>query len=133
MADAYPPEMRAAVLAALLAGQSVNAVATAYHLSRATVKAWRAAAGFAEHSATVSQEKGEDLGGLVTAYLQESLITLQAQAKHFRDPAWLGKQPAAELAVLHGVLADKTLRILTAIDTHTDDPALLDVAPPDEP
>jgi hypothetical protein len=44
------------------------------------------------------------------------LETLEAQARAFRDPAYLARQPAGELAVLHGVLADKLIRILSAFE-----------------
>jgi transposase-like protein len=111
---AHSDQTKAAVLAALLAGQSVSAVAESYSLSRSTVVAWRNSAGLG--STHVEQEKKSELGDLIADYLREVLTTLSVQARAFRDEAWLGKQPASEVAVLHGVLTDKAIRILGALD-----------------
>jgi transposase-like protein len=115
----YSDEIKAQVMAALLAGQSVSAVAREYSLPKGTVSSWRKAAlreldgGAVENEST---QKGSELGDLVLAYLRENLITLRAQAVHFRDPKWLSRQDASELAVLHGVVTDKAIRLLEAID-----------------
>jgi transposase-like protein len=115
----YSDEIKAQVMAALLAGQSVSAVAREYSLPKGTVSSWRKAAvekslaGRVENSAT---QKGQEIGDLVLGYLRENLITLKAQAVHFRDPKWLSRQDASELAVLHGVVTDKAIRLLEAID-----------------
>lgn len=127
----HPAEMRSAVLAALLSGQSVDEVAHLYSLSRATVVAWRRAAGLAERDTPVQRKvqrkKAEDLGELVAAFLQETLVTLSVQSQHFRDVDWLRGQNAADLAVLHGVQADKAFRLLQALQSDDDDDN------PDEP
>src|SRR5690606_28397597 len=101
-------------MAALLAGQSVSEVARTYRVSRSTIATWRAAAGIG--STPIDQEKRADLGDLIADYLREILITLRLQAQQFRDTEWLKKQPASEAAVLHGVLTDKAIRILEALD-----------------
>jgi len=111
---AHDPETKAAVLAALLTGQSVSAVAREYHIDRATVIAWRNAAGVG--STPVQHEKQAEIGDLLADYLRESLITLAVQARAFRDEAWLKRQPASDLAVLHGVGMDKAIRLLEALD-----------------
>ena len=112
---AHSPEVKAAVLAALMTGQSVNAAAAEYHLSKSTIAQWRD-----EPREPVRTQKGAEFGELVADYLRESLITLKTQVVSFRDVAWLLKQPASELAVLHGVVADKTIRILSAIEPEGD-------------
>jgi transposase-like protein len=118
----YSAEMKAAVMAALLTGQSVSSVAREYHLPKGTVSSWkkrspevatvatprdakRAAADTAEHA---------EVGALLMQYLQAALRTLKTQVEVFGDKDWLKKQPASEAAVLHGVLADKTIRLLEA-------------------
>ena len=113
-------ETKAAVLAALLAGQSINDVAARFHLGKATVSAWRTAAGL-DGTYPVRTQNGDELGDLVSAYLRENLITLKAQAAFFRDTEWLRKQSAADLAVLHGVSADKALRIISALQSGDGD------------
>ena len=42
MSKAHPPEKQAAVIAALLEGQSVKAVAEEYNIPRGTVSGWKA-------------------------------------------------------------------------------------------
>lgn len=116
----HPPhsdETRAAVLSALLAGQSVSEVARQYKVTPQTIRVWRAAAG----PPMVSQEKRQDIGELVIDYLRASLTTLTAQQAFFRDTAWLRKQDAAELAALHGIIADKAFRILAALEDNPED------------
>ena len=51
---------------------------------------------------------------LVTNLLTQSLVTLTVQLEQFGDKDWLATQSAGDLAILHGVIADKTLRLLAA-------------------
>lgn len=115
MAKACSPETKAAVLAALLAGQGVNEVATQYHIDKATVSRWKKTIP-SEQLQQVATKKAEDFGDLLANYLRETLTTLTAQAVYFRDETWLSKQPAADVAVLHGVQTDKAIRLLEAIE-----------------
>ncbi len=105
----YSEETKAAVMAALLSGQSVGQVAREYHIPKGTVSGWKKVA--IPNDAT--QKK--DIGVLLLAYLETNLETLRAQAEHFRDFKWLTKQNAADLAVLHGVMTDKAIRLLEAM------------------
>lgn len=111
----HSEETRAAVMAALLAGQGVAEIARAYRLRESTVRTWRGRLAGPEVAA-VRAKKGDEFGELLAAYLRQLLTTLSAQAEHARDGAWLEKQDAGELAVLHGVMVDKTLRILEAAE-----------------
>jgi hypothetical protein len=106
-------------MAALLAGQSVSEVARQFRLSRNTVKSWRAALGIG--SPKVDQQKAEEFGDLIGRYLRENLTTLAVQAEQFRDTAWLKAQAASEVAVLHGVLTDKAIRLLEALQSGNED------------
>jgi transposase-like protein len=115
----HSDETRAAALAALLTGQSVHEVAAAYHLDRKTVREWEAA--YKRHRGeAVPPQKGTDLGGRIAAYLDAALDTLRAQARFSADESWLRQQSASEIAVLHGVLADKAFRIIEAIEDTQD-------------
>lgn len=107
---AHSDEVRAQVMGALLAGQSMSAVAEAFNLPIQTVSRWAHSEGLG----TVENKK--DIGDLIRVYLNENLETLRAQAEFARDPEWLRGQPASEFAVLHGVLADKAIRILEAAE-----------------
>ncbi len=104
-------ETKAAVIAALLTGQSVHQAAEAGGVSRRTVQRWRDAF----HMADLAPQKREKIERLLDTLLRAYLTTLIAQAKFFADPAWIRRQGAAQLAILHGVLADKTFRFLEAL------------------
>lgn len=110
----YSNETKAQVMAALLAGQSVNEVAARYQIPAGTVKSWRRNS---REFRPVDLQKSTEIGELLLDYLRENLVTLKAQVEHFRDPKWLSRQDASELAVLHGVVTDKAIRLLEAIDS----------------
>lgn len=110
MKTQYTPETKAAVMAALLAGQSVSAVAKEYALPKGTVSAWKK-----RLPAGDSPEQKREIGDLLLEYLRTNLTTLKAQSETFADKKWLNKQGASELGVLHGILADKTVRLLEAM------------------
>lgn len=116
---AYPPELRAAVLASLLQGQTIASVAAQYNVGRRTVIEWKKAANLG--AAPMSQATRQDIGELVAEYLRGSLQTLLAQFEVMADPEWLREQGAAELATLHGVMADKSVRIMEAITASEDE------------
>lgn len=105
-------------MAALLAGSGVEEVAEQYKIPANTVWEWK------RHAASVSEvvqsEKTAELGDLIADYLRETLATLTVQVQQFRDTDWLKKQPASEAAVLHGVLMDKAIRILSALENAGD-------------
>jgi len=65
---------------------------------------------------------------LATNLLTQSLVTLTIQLEQFGDKDWLQNQPAGELAILHGVIADKTLRLLAAAQRPADPIALSEPA-----
>ncbi|MCB9172334.1 MAG: hypothetical protein H6637_05360 [Ardenticatenales bacterium] len=101
-------------MAALLTGQSVSSVAKEYAIPRGTVAGWSAKVNDAGVSA-VSNTKKEEIGDLLIAYLRASLAALKVQVEHFSDKAWLTRQTASDLAVLHGVQTDKAIRLLEAL------------------
>ena len=114
----YSDEVKAAVMAALLAGQSVSQTAKEYGIPKGTVSGWRA---HLNGVAKVTTQKKERIGELLVEYLNENLITLKAQAVFSRSEKWLNKQTAAELAVLHGVMNDKSRSLLEALSNAAND------------
>lgn len=110
-------------MAALMTGQSVSSLAREYHIPKGTVSGWKEkafeVAGGVATVATPSDPKKDavksDIGALLLDYLQAALRTLKSQVEVFGDREWLKKQPASEVAVLHGVIADKTVRLLEGI------------------
>jgi transposase-like protein len=108
----HSEETKAAVMAALLTGQSVSEAARRYNIPKGTVSDWRKQA---VGDTVTPTQKRERIGELVLAYLSTALETLEAQARMFRDEDWLRKQNAADVAVLHGVVTDKSIRLLEAL------------------
>lgn len=122
----YNSEARAAVLAAILSGSSLREISRAMHIPETTVARWRDQAGIGPKPPDprlLGEEKKADLGERVGDYLDDILVSLRAQAIHTRDPDWLARQDAGQLAILHGVLADKAVRLLGAL--RTDEPIRL--------
>jgi transposase-like protein len=116
---AHSEETKAAVLAALLTGQGVNEVARQYELDSSVVSRWKKQLP-AEQLQQVATEKRDEFGDLLAGYLRTNLVTLQVQSEFFRNEEWLKKQPASDLAVLHGVVTDKTIRLLEAAERAAD-------------
>jgi hypothetical protein len=116
----YAPEVKAACLAALLAGQGVGEVAAQYKVPEATLRSWKSRQAQAqprgEAAATAPEDQRGLIGELLIGYLAELLRTLKAQLEVYGDKDWLKKQSASDAAVLHGVLADKGFRLLEAFE-----------------
>lgn len=111
----YDEATKAAVMAALLTGQSVSEIAKQYSINPATVRSWKSRQQNGESVATVATQKKEEIGELLLGYLQATLHSLTIQAAHFSDKKWLMMQSADALAVLHGVTVDKAVRLLEAL------------------
>lgn len=130
----HSDDTRAAVLAALQLGESVKGVSRTYRVTPQTVRRWRdeaGAMGITPVSPPDHSPKKRDLGVLVGEYLAAGLAALAAQAVVAADPEWIKKQPADQLAIFHGVLADKLIRVLAAVQPASPDdaPEAVDVAP----
>lgn len=111
----HSDELRAAVMASLIAGQGVAEVATAYHIDESVVSRWRkrlVASGLQE----LQPKTRDELETLLMDYVCQALKTLKVQSEVAGTPDYVKKQPASELAVLHGVMADKAVRILAALE-----------------
>jgi len=112
----YSDEQKAAVMAALLTGQSINAVAREYNIPKGTVSRWNQQKGVVTSGGPQETDtKRDEIGDLLMGYLGEALRTLRKQVRAVGDEEWIKKQPASELAVLHGVITDKTIRLLEAL------------------
>jgi Homeodomain-like domain-containing protein len=110
----HPESKRARAIAALLLGAGVMEVARELNLPESSIRNWKRTL-TPEQIAEVNAKKGQRLDDLVFDYLQENLTTLRAQSKLLRDAAYVAQQPASEMATLHGVMADKTIRLLEAV------------------
>jgi transposase-like protein len=110
----HPDDLRAQVMASLLAGQGVSEVAAQYELDISVVSRWKSAIP-SEQLQVVASKKSEEIEGLLFKYLTQTLKTLTIQSEVASEREYILKQPAGEFAVLHGVMADKSIRLLEAI------------------
>lgn len=115
MGRKYSAEVKAAVMAALLAGQGVPELAAQYNIPQETLRSWKSRQANGESVATVATEKKRDIGDMLVRLLEAEIGALTAQTAAISDAAWVSRQPAAELAVLRGVSYDKVIRMLEAL------------------
>lgn len=114
----YDEATKAAVMAALLDGQSVSSVAKEYKIPKGTVSSWKKDAwetyvgGGVEKKPT---QKRNRIGKLIMDGLEAKLLAIKAMADVFAEKDWVRKQPASEIAVLFGVVSDKAFRVLEAL------------------
>lgn len=121
----HPPEIKGAVLAALLTGQRVTAVAEQYKLPKQTVSEWNKQAKELLSDA-VRTKKVVDIAGGLNRYLEAALAAIAIQVEHSSDRAWLREQDASSFAVLHGVMVDKIIRLLEAAEAGREDESVND-------
>ena len=105
----YSDAEKAAVLTALMEGQSINSVAKEYNIPKGTVSNWK------NNPPSIEQTQKKEIGDLLLEYLSANLEALRVQVEHFKDKEWLKKQNAADVAVLHGVMTDKAVRLIEAL------------------
>lgn len=115
----YSNDTKAAVMAALLTGQSINAVAKEYQIPRSTVATWKKYVKNGVYEKPRPQK--EMIGELLLEYLAANLRALRLQSEIFSDGNWLKEQDAGELAVLHGVMTDKAIRLMEAFGRNESD------------
>lgn len=108
---AHDPETKAAVIAALLAGQGVTQIATQYGLAKSLISGWKAELS-EEQIAQVRTEKKERLVDLIQDHLTASLKGATKIAGQADNDVWRDKQSAENLAVFYGVLSDKAIRLV---------------------
>lgn len=118
----YSDETRAAVMAALLAGQSVSQVAEAYNIPRGTVAGWSSKLHQTGVSA-VSNTKKQEIGDLLLDLLQQQVKALLATLAAVQDSSWIKRQNASDLAVFFGVNYDKLARMIEALNRAANDTA----------
>lgn len=104
---------KAAAIADLLTGDGVCEVAARYGLDKSVVSRWKAKIPAGELQ-RVATKKDADLDDTLFDCVKGSLESLAAQAKAAGDSDYLRKQSAKDLAMLHGVMFDKTFRLLEA-------------------
>lgn len=114
----YDEQTKAAVMAALLTGQSVYAAAKDFRIPVGTVKRWSADA--KEKLQPVRNQKEERIGDLIIDNVEAALETTREILNVIKDPKWLRRQEASQIGVLYGIIQDKTYRILEALPDSGD-------------
>ncbi len=117
----HSAEVKAAVMAALLQGQGVTETSQEFGVPIGTVGRWKKALGEKELE-RLGNEKQDELGNLLMGYLRQNIKTLTIQSRFAANEKWLNRQSAESVAVLHGVMADKSVRLLEAIQTVDETP-----------
>lgn len=102
-----------------LTGSSVAEVCKKLKVPQQTASEWKKLSEVPKQSVALSENGGnrskrEIVENLYTEYLEETLRTLIAQLKVCADPQWIKDQSAADLATLHGVFFDKSVRVFDA-------------------
>jgi len=103
-----PVEKRAAIAAEAMIEGTKTVIAKAHGVNRKTVDAIKI------DGERAIERTNMDFDAILSRYLAETLETLTAQQLKFRDPEWLQRQTAGEMAVLHGVTVDKAIRLFDA-------------------
>lgn len=111
----HSDEVQAQVMAALLAGQGVTEVAREYNLAKAVVSRWKSSL-TGQELEQIGIKKGERIENLLYEYLTTTLQSLKNQTEIAGEREYITKQPAGEFAILHGVMADKAIRLLEAAE-----------------
>jgi len=99
---AHPPELRAQVVAAVLAGMSVMQAAKEFHLDHGLVSRW-----VANPVQPLAREKSQPDSELIMTYFRSALRAMIVQAEVFADDEYCRRQDADKLAIAHGVLGTK--------------------------
>ena len=104
-------------MAALVTGRAVAEVAREFQVPTSTISRWKtrvpSIVGMEDAEGVTPQS---EVAALLLDYLRSGLGTVIAQHAVMQDQEYLQRQSASELAILHGVLIDKLVRLLEALD-----------------
>lgn len=117
-ASKYDDGTRGTALAALLAGNTPRRVAEEHGIPLNTVKSWRRRLKRGE-IAMLHPKKGND--GLMHEYIESVLRSLIAQSSTLQDREWIQRQGAGAVALLYGIVFDRTIRSLELLSSVTGD------------
>ena len=112
----HPPEIRAAAVAAVLAGEQQSVVAKRFGVSRGRLHDWvqRASVPSASGTAIATSEARtrERMAGLIYDTLVDTLTVIRDQLQIVSREDWVEKQSARDLAELVGKEFDGAIRLL---------------------
>ena len=109
---AHDPDTKAPIIARLLVGDTPTAIRKDYpNVGLQTIYTWRGEL----DQTVINGNKRDRLDDLIEENLALQLQALSNIAAQTRRQEWLDRQSADQLAVLHGVIADKVYRILSTV------------------
>ena len=121
MGTRYTDEEKAQALTRMFLKERLIVISQDMGIPVGTLKNWRYRQAANGGVAEVAPLKKEKIGDLLLDYLTATLETMTEQAsKAFNDPEWLRSQNAADLAILHGVMADKVFVLLEAMTAYNE-------------
>lgn len=104
---------KANAVAAMISGHSYGEVTKQTGVPKTTLIRWLGEIG---PEAFVKARNGQKtLEELIEELARENMLTLINHTKQARDPEWFKRQNAADLAVMDGVMTDKTVRIVQVL------------------
>src|SRR4051812_25447223 len=109
MAREYAPEVKAEVMAALMAGQSLRQVARETGIPKGTIEHWGNEAKRLAGVGSVSDDKKERIQELLVDLFIAKIESQISLAEHAGDKVWLKLQDASAVAMLLGVSDDKLI------------------------
>lgn len=112
----HDPQIKAAIIAALLAGQGVQELSQKYRIAKSVISGWKKTELSSTQIEEIRVRAGDEFTQLLANFLRETIKTLTIQVQFVRDSKWLKEQSAAEIATLFGVTTDKAIRLLEAAD-----------------
>lgn len=107
----HHPKVIAQALAMLALGASVQEASDKLSVPHQTIAEWRS---YLPAEVGEGRPKKEVIEQLFAQYLEKSLRATLAQLEVISDPDWIRTQNAADLATLHGVVFDKSVRVFDA-------------------
>lgn len=113
----YDQETKGMALAALLAGNTSRRVSEEHGIPFNTVKIWRRRLKRGEIATLHPKKRAGRSSGLIQEYVESVLHSLIAQNSVIQDRAWIQRQSAAALALLYGVVFDRTIRSLELLSS----------------
>lgn len=106
---------RAAIIAALLTGQGVSQIADDLKVNHSTVSNYKRQL-TPEQINELNQKRAGRLDDLLWSHLESNFAAMRAITKHVQSEKYIQRQDPSDLAVLFGVIDDKSIRILDAIE-----------------
>jgi transposase-like protein len=109
---AHPPELRAQVLAAIIAGATINEASRRFDLDTGLVSRWASADAAVAATRAAHARTPEALEAMLFDLVAEHVTTIRAQLQAAASSAYVQGQTAGDLAALLGAERDTLIRLL---------------------